>query len=321
MMPAVGFGTWKVEKQSAAQLVEDAIRMGYRHIDCACDYGNEVEVGRGLSQSLRAGLCTRQELWITSKLWNTYHRPEHVRAACERTLQDLGLEYLDLYLIHFPISLKFVPFEVRYPPEWIHDPLSEKPQMELEDVDIVQTWRAMESLVEAGLVRCIGVANFSMQLLQHLCSVSRIRPQVNQIELHPFLAQEQLVRFCQSMGLAVIAFSPLGAGSYVSIDMASADESILQHPLVLELAEKYGKTAAQIILRWGLDRGYAVIPKSSRPERQAENLRISDFALAPEEVTAVAALNRNRRFNDPGVFCQDWGAFCPIFSLDRKSVV
>jgi len=313
-MPVIGLGTWKIDKSDAAQVVEDAIRAGYRHIDCACDYGNEVEVGRGIQAALRAGVCSREDLWITSKLWNTYHRREHVRAACKRTLEDLGLEYLDLYLIHFPISLKFVPFEVRYPPEWIHDPTAEKPSMELDtEVDIGQTWGAMEALVEAGLVRNIGVANFNVQLLQHLRSVAKVQPQVNQVELHPFLVQKQLLRYCENAGIALTGFSPLGAGSYVSLDMANSEESVLEQPTILEIAKRLSKTPAQVVLRWATLRGYSVVVKSSKPERLAENMSIFDFTISSEDMDCITALDRGRRFNDPGVFCVDMGGCCPIY--------
>src|SRR5687768_12354776 len=121
-MPVVGLGLWKVPKPDAAGLVREAVRVGYRHLDCACDYGNEAEVGEGIRSALSAGLCRREDLWVTSKLWNTYHAPGHVRPAVERTLRDLGLDYLDLYLVHFPIALEYVPFEERYPPGWVRDP-------------------------------------------------------------------------------------------------------------------------------------------------------------------------------------------------------
>ena len=146
-MPALGLGTWKIPKDVCAETVHAAIAAGYRHLDCACDYGNEVEVGQGIARAIDEGLVTREDLWITSKLWNTYHRPEHVEPAIRRTLSDLGVEYLDLYLIHFPISLRFVPFEERYPPEWLFDPEASPARMEFEDVPIATTWAAMEALV------------------------------------------------------------------------------------------------------------------------------------------------------------------------------
>ncbi len=138
--PAPGLGCWKIPNASAPQVVHDAVRLGYRHFDCACDYGNEAEVGEGLRRAINGGLCTRDDLWITSKLWNTYHEARHVRAACERSLRDLRVEELDLYLVHFPIALAFVPFEERYPPEWIFDPDAANPAMKLASVPYSETW-------------------------------------------------------------------------------------------------------------------------------------------------------------------------------------
>mmetsp|Transcript_77926 Transcript_77926/g.241557 ORF Transcript_77926/g.241557 Transcript_77926/m.241557 type:complete len:354 (+) Transcript_77926:53-1114(+) len=313
-MPVIGLGTWKIARGDTASLVEEAIRIGYRHIDCACDYGNEQAVGEGIRAAISAGVCSRADLWVTSKLWNTYHRKDHVRAACQRSLQDLGLEYLDLYLVHFPIPLKFVPFETRYPPEWIHDPHVANPRMELDEgVTIDETWGSMEGLVDEGLVRNIGVANFRVQLLQHLRRVARIQPQVNQVELHPFLAQDQLVRYCAHVGVAVTGFSPLGAGSYVELDMATADDSVLRRQEVLAIAERYRRTPAQVVLRWATQRGYSAVPKSSSASRLRENLSLFDFELSAEEVASITALDCGRRFNDPGVFCNGMGAFYPIF--------
>jgi len=313
-MPVVGLGTWKVALDQTAALVEEAIRSGYRHIDCACDYGNEAAVGRGIKAAIDAGVCSRSELWITSKLWNTYHRAEHVQAACQRSLSDLGLEYLDLYLVHFPIALKFVPFAERYPPEWVHDPAAANPKMELDEgVTIDQTWAAMEKLVDAGLVRNIGVANFRVQLLQHLRKVARIQPQVNQVELHPFLVQDQLVRYCAHVGVAMTGFSPLGAGSYVELDMSKPEDSVLQHEVVGAIAKRCGRTPAQVVLRWGLHRGYSIVPKSVKTERLRENLAIFDFELSPADIAAISALDCGRRFNDPGEFCTGMGEFYPIY--------
>src|SRR5215218_6761472 len=149
-LPAVGLGFWKVPKPAATDLVRQAIRTGYRHLDCACDYGNEPEVGDGIAGALAAGECRREDLWVTSKLWNTYHARQHVRPAVERTLRDLRLDYLDLYLIHFPIAQEFVPFETRYPPEWFFDPSETAPRMKLARAPLSETWGAMEDLVSAG---------------------------------------------------------------------------------------------------------------------------------------------------------------------------
>lgn len=313
-MPAVGLGLWKIGREDAAQAVVDAVEAGYRHLDSACDYANEAEVGQGIAQAIAAGHCTRDELWVTSKLWNTYHRREHVRPACERTLSDLGLDYLDLYLVHFPIALKYVDFEDRYPPEWIYDPGAENPRMEIDFVPLAETWAGMEELVDAGLVKQIGVCNFTSGLLLDLMAYSRIKPAMLQIESHPFLTQEKLLRLAQDLGVAVTAFSPLGALSYVQIDMASNADTVLTAAPVVAAAERVGRTPAQVVLRWGVQRGTSIIPKTTRPERLRENLALFDFELDDDEMAAISALNQNRRFNDPGVFCeQAFGTFCPIY--------
>ncbi|SIN63309.1 D-xylose reductase [Parasphingorhabdus marina DSM 22363] len=313
-MPQTGFGLWKVASEDCRATILEAVRAGYRHFDCAADYGNEEAVGEGLAAAMADGLCSRDELWITSKLWNTCHAPEHVEAACRKSLADLGLEYLDLYLIHFPIALEFVPFEQRYPPEWIHDPDADKPVMQRAAVPLHQTWRAMEELQDKGLTRQIGVCNYNSALIHDLMSYARIKPAVLQIEAHPYLTQEKLIRLARDYGIAVTAFSPLGALSYVELDMAGENDTVLNAPAVTKAAARHGKTPAQIVLRWATQRGTSIIPKSTNPERMRENLAITDFSLSEDEMAAISALNRNRRFNDPGVFCeQAFDSFHPIY--------
>lgn len=313
-LPAVGLGLWKIPRPQTAELVQSAVRAGYRHFDAACDYGNEAEVGAGLKRSLAAGECRRDELWITSKLWNTYHRAEHVRPACERTLRDLGVDYLDLYLIHFPIALEYVPFDERYPPEWLFDPEAAQPRMQPVAVPLAETWAAMERLVDAGLVRNIGICNFGCSPIRDLLSYAKIRPAVLQVELHPYLTQEKLLRYCRDERIVVTGFSPLGASSYLSLGMANEEESVLRQPAVLIAAKRLGKTPAQVVLRWAVQRGTAIVPKSVHPQRLAENLAIFDFELSSDEMQAISNLNRNRRFNDPGVFCESaFHTFFPIY--------
>lgn len=188
-MPAVGLGLWKLPNEDCQRVVLNAIKAGYRLLDGASCYGNEKEVGLGIKQALDEGVVKRDDLWITSKLWNTYHRKEHVRDACLRTLTDLGVDYLDLYLIHFPIALKFVPFEKRYPPDWIYDPDALKPCMEEDNVPFQETWRALEDLVEEGLVRNIGVSNVGTSLLRDVLNYAKVKPSVLQVEIHPYHSQ------------------------------------------------------------------------------------------------------------------------------------
>ena len=304
-MPAVGLGLWKIDPSAVAQAVYEAIKAGYRHLDSAADYGNEVQVGEGIARAIAEGLCSREELWVTSKLWNTYHRKEHVEAACRKSLDDLGLDYFDLYLVHFPIALSYVDFQDRYPPEWIFNPSAEMPSMQLDRVPLSETWKAMEQLVGAKLARQIGICNYSASLLHDLMNYAHIKPAMLQIESHPYLTQEALIRTAQSYDIAVTAFSPLGALSYVALDMASEAETVLTQPVVLAAAQRTGATPAQVVLRWGLQRGTAVIPKTSNPQRLLENVSLSGFTLTDDEMAAISGLNRNRRFNDPGAFCEE----------------
>ncbi|MBG88321.1 MAG: 4-dihydromethyl-trisporate dehydrogenase [Verrucomicrobiales bacterium] len=313
-LPAVGLGMWKVANEEAPRVAQEAIELGYRHFDLACDYGNEVETGQGIRAAIDAGSCKREDLWITSKLWNTYHAKEHVRPACEKTLSDLGLDYLDLYLIHFPIAQKFVPFEERYPPAWFTEPDADNPVVESVPVPISETWSAMEELVDAGLVKNIGICNFGTSLIRDLLSHARIKPSVLQVESHPYLTQDKLLRYCQQEGIAYTAFSPLGALSYFQLNMAEQSESVIEEPLVKEIAGRVNRTPAQVLLRWGVQRGTAIVPKSSKRDRLAENLALFDFELSEDDMKGISALNRNRRFNDPGDFCEAaFNTFFPIY--------
>ena len=313
-MPVLGLGVWKVPREATATNVYEAIQAGWRHFDCACDYGNEVEVGQGIARAISEGLVVREDLWITSKLWNTFHAPEHVEMACRKSLADLGLEYLDLYLIHFPtISLKFVPFETRYPPEWVHDPDGPNPRMEFAQVPIFKTWGAMEQLVDCGLVRNIGLCNVGVAILSDVLSYARFAPQVLQVELHPYNTQENLCRYCKEKEIFVTGFSPLGAGSYVELNMATTSQSALLEPKVKAIAQAKGVSPAQVILKWGLCLGRSIIPKTTKTSRLSENIDLFGFDLSQEEVDSISALNKNMRFNDPGQFCQGMGGFCPVY--------
>lgn len=313
-IPQIGLGLWKIDNSQCADVVYNAIKIGYRLLDSACDYGNEREVGQGIKRAIEDGLCTREDLWITSKLWNTYHQKEHVQLALEKTLEDLGVDYLDSYLIHFPIAQPFVPFETRYPPEWIFDPEASVPVMETAPVPLFETWQAMEALVEKGLVKNIGVCNYSSGLLNDLMSYAKIKPSELQIESHPYLTQERLIRLAKDYSLSVTTFSPLGALSYLELQMADALESVLTQDVVVNAAQRVNKTPAQVALRWGVQRGCTIIPKSSKVERLQENIDIFDFELTAQEMDDISALNQNRRFNDPGDFCEAaFNKFFPIY--------
>ena len=310
ILPSPGLGTWKIPEELTPGIVFEAIETGYRHLDCAADYGNEQLVGEGIAKALGAGLCRREDLWVTGKLWNTYHRREHVRAACERTLADLGLEQLDLFLIHFPIALAYVPFAEKYPPGWT----GHGETMEPVSVPYSETWQAMEELVDAGLTKRIGFCNVGTAMIREVLSYARIKPTVLQVEMHPFLCQENLLRFCREIGLVVTAFSPFGADSYLPLGMAEESERVLAHPVLEEVAAKHGKSTAQVALRWAEQRGTVPIPKTQSPEHLRENFAIPEFDLSPEELAAISALDRHQRFNDPAIFGEKaFKTFYPIF--------
>ena len=312
--PTSGLGLWKIPVNETASMVYSAIDCGYRHLDSACDYGNEKEAGEGVAKALQDGLCSREELWVTSKLWNTYHKREHVRPALQKTLSDLGLDYLDLYLIHFPISLEYIPMDEKYPPGWLFDENAENPGMKLAKVPILETWQAMVDLKKEGLVKNIGVCNFGVSLLQDLMNSSEESPSVLQMERHPYLEQQKLLRFCQKNDIAVTGFSPLGAGSYLELGMAKAEDSVLEEDSVMEIAKTHQKSPAQVVLRWGIQQGTAVIPKTSKVHRLKENLDVYDFSLTDTEMDTISSLERHQRFNDPGDFCEvAFNTFCPIY--------
>lgn len=287
-IPTLGLGTWRSEVHKVGDAVEYALTSaGYKHIDCASIYGNEKEIGEVFHKVFSAGEIKREEIFITSKLWNTNHHPEHVEQACRKTLDDLQLEYLDLYLIHWGIA-----FEYGENPEPVRNGAAKT-----EPVALYQTWKAMEQLVEKGLVKSIGVANYTAPMILDLLSYAKIKPVTNQIEVHPYNSQTELVEYCNKHQIHVTAYSPLGS--------ASGDASRpLEDSLIIDIATKYGKSPAQVLIKWSLQRGLIVIPKSSNPTRITENCWVSDFELKEADMTAISGLNKNHRFVNPSEW---WG--------------
>ncbi|XP_017764961.1 PREDICTED: aldose reductase-like [Eufriesea mexicana] len=283
-VPAFGLGTWKSKPGEVTEAVKFAIDAGYRHIDGAYVYGNEKEVGAAIKAKINEGIVKREDLFITSKLWNTYHKPELVEPAIKRTLADLGLEYLDLYLIHWPVAFKEGDALM---------PKNADDTVALSDVDYVDTWKAMETLVSKGLTKNIGVSNFNSQQLDRLLKNCTIKPVTNQIECHPYLNQRKLSEFCKRNNILITAYSPLGSPDrpWAKPD----DPKLLDDKKLGELAKKYKKTPAQVLIRYQLDRGHIVIPKSVTKSRIDQNIDVFDFKLSPEDIEYIDTFDCNGR--------------------------
>jgi 2,5-diketo-D-gluconate reductase A len=263
-IPQLGFGVFQIEPEQAAAAVRSALRVGYRHIDTAEMYGNE----KGVGQAIRDEGLDRAEVFVTSKLNNGFHRPDDARRAFAESLDALGFDYLDLFLIHWPLPTRY-------------------------GGDYVSTWRTLEEFYRDGRARSIGVSNFQPHHLRRLHGESEITPAVNQIEVHPYLTQNDVREFCAEYQIAIEAWSPLAQGL------------VLDDPTIVSIAKAVGKTPAQVVLRWHIERGDIVFPKSVTPARISENIDIFDFELSGEDVEAITALNKNQRTGpDPDKF--DW---------------
>lgn len=306
-MPQVGFGCWKVDKQTCADTIYNAIKVGYRLFDGAEDYGNELEVGDGLKRAVDDGLVSREELFVVSKLWNNFHDPKNVESAVDRTLKDLKVDYLDLFLIHFPIAFKYVDPKEKYPPGFY---CGDGDKFHYENVPLLDTWKALEKLVQKGKIRSIGISNFPGALLLDLLRGVTITPAVLQIEHHPYLQQPRLVKWVQSKGIAITAYSSFGPQSFVELNHPKVGSvtTLFQHDAITSIASNHKKSAAQVLLRWATQRGLAVIPKSNQAERLLQNLTVNDFDLTDAEIESISKLDIGLRFNDPW----DWDEI-PIF--------
>ncbi|XP_046546021.1 aldo-keto reductase family 1 member B1-like isoform X1 [Haliotis rubra] len=279
-MPMLGLGTYNNFKPNeVGDAVKAAIQIGYRHIDTAWRYETEPEIGVAIKELIKEGKVKRSELFIVTKIWGHCHEPHKVEPACRESLEALDMDYIDLYMIHFPVAYV--------------DKVRSKTTM----TDYVDTWRAMEKLVDKGLVRSIGVSNFNKQQLERILKMDglKYKPANNQVEITPYLAQEDLLQFSLKNGISTTAYGPFGAPG--QIYRTKNAPMFLDDPTIVKVGKKYGKSSAQVILRYGIQRGYALVPKSTNPARLAQNMDIFDFKLSEVDMKTMLLLDRGLRVN------------------------
>ena len=284
-MPALGFGTLIPDAALTITATRDALEAGFRHFDCAERYGNEREVGSALQAGSAAGDIAREDIFITTKLWNSNHRPERVEPAFEASLERLGLKYLDLYLIHTPFA--FQPGEEQDPRDQDGNVLYDR------DVTLLDTWRAMENLVDHARCRAIGLSDISLEKLKPIYESARIKPAVVQVESHPYLPETELLGFCKEKGIVFLAFAPLGHGM---------KPGLMEDPVISAIAARVGKTAAQVLLAWAVQRGTAVLTTPKSAARTRENFDISPLPEgALDEISRIQTRQRLNLVVNTGV--------------------
>lgn len=313
-IPVVGLGTFGSDHVTADQIAEavlGAIEIGYRHIDCAAVYGNEKEIGESLQKVMKNGV-KREELWITSKLWNNKHAKEDVIPTCKQTLKDLQLDYLDLYLIHWPFPNHHgvgVDVNARDPHAvpFIHE-------------NYMKTWRELEKLVEMGIVRHIGSSNMTIPKLKLLLRDAKVKPAANEMELHPHFQQPELFQFCVNNNIAPIGYSPIGSPSRPERDRTPEDTVDIEDPVLVKIAQRLNVHPAVVCIKWAVQRGQVPIPFSVRPEKFWSNLKaVTVDPLTDEEMREIAGIDKNNRLIKGQVFlwesAKDWQ---DLWDLDGK---
>lgn len=284
-MPRIGFGTWQLPSLETESIVKCAIDNGYRHFDCAYVYGNEDGVGRAIRQKISEGVVKREDLFVVTKLWNTFHEREMVVPYCKKSLQHFGLDYIDQYLIHWPVAQKYNgKLNIDTP---LDNPVCT-------DYDYVETWKGMEECVKLGLVKGIGLSNFNSKQVERVLNVASITPVVNQIEVNATINQKKMIKFCKERNIVVTAYSPFGSPTR---PWAKFDDHVLplDNENVVAIGKKYNKTAPQVILRYLVDIGTVPLPRSSNEERLISNINIFDFQLTQEDISIIDSFNRNLR--------------------------
>lgn len=298
-IPSLGLGTWKAEPGEIYQTIRTAIELGYRHFDCAFIYGNEKEIGAALNDAIMVGEVNRQELFITSKLWNTHHRAEDVIIAIKQSLKLLGLDYLDLYLMHWPVAQKKdCPF-----------PQSADDLISLKDIPLDSTWQGMEECVMAGLVKNIGVSNFSIKKLKKIQKGANIKIAMNQVELHPLLQQKELLEFCNKEKIVLTAYSPLGSRDRHPSMKAADEPNMFEIPEIVSIANDHKCSPAQVLIAWAINRGTVVIPKSTNKDRLKQNLDASEIILSDSDMHTISSLDRRYRYVKGEFFCLEGSSY------------
>ncbi|MDT0554989.1 aldo/keto reductase [Patiriisocius hiemis] len=285
-MHAIGLGTWKAKGNELKKAIKSALNTGVRHIDTAAIYGNEEEIGEVLAEVFKEGTIKREDVFITSKLWNDAHRESHVIPALQDSLKKLQLDYLDLYLIHWPVAFK----------PGVSFPSTPSDYLSLEEVPIEETWKQLEIAKENGFTRHIGVSNFSKEKLKDLLEKAKHKPEMNQVEMHPLLQQNELVSFCKQENIFLTAYSPLGSGDRSNEMKAEDEPSLMEIDSIREIAKKHDATPAQVLINWHANRGTAVIPKSTTPSHIESNFRAAKVELDKEDMETIASLDKNYRF-------------------------
>lgn len=285
-MHAIGLGTWKATGDDLKKAVKEALYAGYRHIDTAAIYGNEEQIGEALSEVFEEGKVFREDVFITSKLWNDSHDEGQVRPALEASLKKLRLDYLDLYLIHWPVAFR----------NGVGFPKTPEDYLTPAEAPLAETWKQMEKVKSDGLARHIGVSNFSEKKLRDLISKATLKPEMNQVELHPLLQQRALLDFCNREDIHLTAYSPLGSGDR-SAAMKNADEpNMLDIDILKEIARDRSATVAQILIAWHNHRGCAAIPKSTTKDHIIANFKAADISLTESDMNKIEKLDRHFRY-------------------------
>ncbi len=282
----IGLGTWKATGKLVKTAVIEAINAGYRHIDTAAIYGNELEIGEALAEVFKSGTINREDLFITSKLWNDAHDKDSVIPALKESLKKLQLDYLDLYLIHWPVAFK----------NGVAFPSNPSDYIPLEKLPIIETWEQLEKAKNKGLAKHIGVSNFSKLKLQDLVSKAIIKPEINQVEMHPLLQQNDLFDYCVNQQIIVTGYSPLGSGDRTSEMKADNEPNLMDIGIIKDIAIKHRVSPAQILLAWHCNRGTSVIPKSTSKNHIASNFEAASIILDGEDMKSIASLDKNYRF-------------------------